>query len=249
MNHKEITQQYYSKWLGQDNILNNPTGDVTFIYSPKRNEVQLGYVKPFDLYIVIQPHRILVSYGDKMKGKITDIENRIPGLLSAEEVKRNLTPLFTHTIKHNIKYVYDTCRDIELKSRPLTASEYPKYLEFFKKTHPECLNVDWVEDYFAEMVSQNVCCGLYEGDFLACCSDAPDMPYMPELVQEIGINTLSKYRGKGYAADVCLSCAKEIMKNGKVPQWSTTIDNIASQKLAGKIGFVKFADVLTVTVL
>ena len=41
--------------------------------------------------------------------------------------------------------------------------------------------------------------------------------------------------------------AKKIIKNGKSPQWSTTIDNIASQKLAEKVGSVKLADVITAT--
>ncbi len=71
---------------------------------------------------------------------------------------------------------------------------------------------------------------------------------MPDEVQEIGINTLSDYRGKGYATVLCQSCANEIIKNGKVPQWSTAIDNVVSQKLAERVGFVKLADVITVTI-
>ena len=32
---------------------------------------------------------------------------------------------------------------------------------------------------------------------------------------------------------------------GKVPRWSISADNIASQRLAEKIGFIKLADVIT----
>lgn len=136
---------------------------------------------------------------------------------------------------------------IELKSRPLIACEYSKYLEFYQKIHPNCKKFDWLQDYFTEMVNENLCCGLFDNDYLVCCSDAPSMPYMQDLVQEIGINTLDGFKGKGYATDVCFACEREILKNGKSPLWSTTMDNIASQKLAEKVGFDKFADILTVT--
>ena len=70
---------------------------------------------------------------------------------------------------------------------------------------------------------------------------------MSNEVQKVGINTLQECRGKGYATDACMKCIEEMLKNGKVPQWSTDINNIASQKLAEKVGFVKLADVITVT--
>jgi predicted GNAT family acetyltransferase len=74
------------------------------------------------------------------------------------------------------------------------------------------------------------------------------MPYMSDEVQEIGINTLSNYRGRGYATIACQGSINEILKNGKIPQWSTSITNIASQKLAEKLGFVKLGDVITLTI-
>lgn len=58
---------------------------------------------------------------------------------------------------------------------------------------------------------------------------------------------MMEYRGKGYAVAACAKCIKEIMKNGKVPQWSTDINNVASKRLAERIGFIKLADVITVT--
>ena len=247
MNHKQITEKYYSKWIGQENILESESYGVKFLYSRERNNTQYGYSKPFDLYIFIQNSRIIFSYGDKIIEKISDIQKRIHKIVSPEELSQVLTSIFKNPIEHNIKYVFNESFDIKLKSRPLAASEYPKYLRFYKKIHPNCKNIDWLQDYFAEMVNENLCCGLFENNFLVCCSDAPGMPYMQQLVQEIGINTLDGFKKKGYATDVCISCAREIIKNGKSPQWSTTIDNIASQKLAEKVGFVKFADILTLT--
>ena len=249
MNHKQITEKYYSKWIGWENILNSESCGVKFCYSQERNKVQYGYSQSFDLYVFIQDDRIIFSYGDKIIDKISDIQKRICKVLSPEGLKQLLNSMFNNCIRHNVKYVFDESLnlDIKLKSRTLDASEYPKYLEFYRKIHPNCKQLDWLQNYFTEMVNENLCCGLFDNDVLVCCSNAPGMPYMQEIVQEIGINTLDNFKKKGYATDVCLSCVREIIKNGKSPQWSTTIDNIASQKLAKKIGFVKFADILTLT--
>ena len=73
----------------------------------------------------------------------------------------------------------------------------------------------------------------------------PDMPYMQDKVQEIGINTLSEYRCKGYAKSVTLSCIKAIIEKGKCPLWSCSTHNTASERLAYSVGFRKLADVLT----
>lgn len=97
-----------------------------------------------------------------------------------------------------------------------------------------------------EMAQEKTCIGVFEQDQLACCTDAPTMPFMKEFVQEIGITTLEKYRKKGYASEACSRCVQEILNQGKIPLWSTGVQNTASQKLAEKVGFKKLADVLTI---
>ena len=119
---------------------------------------------------------------------------------------------------------------------------------FFKNANPKCSNLDWLQAYFEEMICGKLCSGAYEGSILVSCADAPGMPYMSDEVQEIGINTLPDYRGKGYATIACQSSINEMLKNGKVPQWSTSTTNIASQKLAEKLGFVRLGDVITLTI-
>ena len=54
-------------------------------------------------------------------------------------------------------------------------------------------------------------------------------------------------RGFGAAAAAGIACAKSILAGGRVPQWSTGIGNVASQKTAARVGFFKLADVLTAT--
>ena len=147
----------------------------------------------------------------------------------------------------NVKYVFSEIKPSDDMAMVLNEKDYMKYEEFFKKCNPSCRSIDWLEEYFIEMSQKNICVGVCDGEALVCCADAPVMPYMSNEVQEIGINTLTEYRGKGYATSVCRKCINEILKNGKVPQWSTSVNNIASQRLAEKVGFVKLADVITLT--
>jgi len=44
----------------------------------------------------------------------------------------------------------------------------------------------------------------------------------------------------------CISLIDELVSNNICPMWSTNIENNGSNKLAQKIGFEKYCDVLTV---
>jgi len=247
MNYTEKTLEYYSMWLGQEKVLNQDIKDVKSIYFKDRNETQYGYGQPFDIYIFCYEDKRIISYGDKAKEKLEKFKNGINQGDSVEKIKSLLIDIYEKDVYHNIKYVFNELPTNNSVARVLDYFDYGIYEEFFKKCNPNCKNVDWLKEYFGEMVQEHACVGVLDGDILVSCTDAPGMPYMSNEVQEVGINTLQEYRGKGFATDVCIRCVEEILENGKVPQWSTDINNIASQKLAEKVGFVKLADVITVT--
>lgn len=55
---------------------------------------------------------------------------------------------------------------------------------------------------------------------------------------EIGIETLEKYRGKGFALYVCSVLINYCIENGLEPIWACRMENIASYQLAHKLGFI-----------
>ncbi len=246
MNYNQITELYYTKWLGINKILSAVKG-IEFIYSTERNASQYGYSKPFDIYCLYQTNRIIVSYGEKAKDKIVSLKDKIYFPVSADEFKATLKDVYGVVPYHNIKFIFNNLPPESKIARTLITDNYIAYLDFFRKTNPGCINTDWVRVYFDEMVANRLCVGVFAEDILVSCTDVPGMPYIQDEVQEIGINTLYDYRGKGYASAACILCAKHIIENGKCPQWSTGMNNIASEKLAYKVGFTRYADVLTVT--
>ncbi len=248
MDFKSITLQYYSHWLGRENILLNEASGISFIKSEERDKVQDGYSEQFDIYSWIEKDRLIVSYGEKAASKIPLLQKRIADGFSVDIMSQAITDIYGVVPSNNIKFVYKETTTQNKIARLLVEDDYEKYLDFFKKSNPDCSETDWVKEYFEEMINAHVCCGVFIGDCLVSCTDAPFMHYMEKKVQEIGINTISDFRGKGYAAQSAITCAENIIKSGRCPQWSCLADNTASFRLAEKVGFTKLSDVLTLTI-
>lgn len=51
-----------------------------------------------------------------------------------------------------------------------------------------------------------------------------------------------------YGAAACQKCLREILCHGKVPQWSSAMGNQVPRKLAEKVGFVEFGEVVSMTI-
>ena len=242
------TLEYYSKWLGESSILLQNFSGTKYIYYKERDNAQYGYGQPFHVYIFVMADKTIVSYGDKAKAQIGILKDLVGAVNSLEDLKAALKAIYGEDVGHNIKYVFKGKKVGDCRAKVLGKGDYEEYESFFRKCNPNCSNIDWLQAYFEEMICEKLCVGAYEDGMLVSCTDAPGMPYMSDVVQEIGINTLSDYRGQGYATVACQGSINEILKSGKIPQWSTDFANIASQKMAEKIGFAKLGDVITVTI-
>lgn len=245
--YREMTSAYYEKWLGQDGILSRCWKGTEYVYSEQRNMVQYGYGSQFDIYALCQKDRMVVSYGDKAGSRLDRLKSAIRDAMDAEEVRRVIEEIYEHKASHNIKYVFENMGHIPSGARALTEEDYREYEAFWLKNNPGCRDTEWLREYFEEMVQAHMCVGVYADGGIVSCTDAPGMPYMGERAQEIGINTLKEYRGKGYASMACGRCISELIARHKTPLWSASADNPASRRLAEKTGFAEFADVVTVT--
>lgn len=244
----KITCEYYSKWLGQDEILLHDFSGVQYLYSSQRNVVQQGYGSRFDLYALCQKDRVVISYGDMAVDRLDALKAAIDSTMSVKEIGQTLERIFQCEAGYGIKYAFRAMPVLlgSLEVKALTGEDYKEYERFFRRCNPN-QNIEWLREYFDEMALKRLCMGVFADGGLVSCTDAPQVPYMAEAVQEIGIHTVYEYRGRGYAAWACSKCMEELLNNHKVPLWSTSIDNTASRRLAEKIGFVELATEIHIT--
>jgi len=243
---KLSTLHYYEAWLGKQHYLTINRGNQ-LIYTAERNKAQLGYSNHMDIYVWVEPDCVVVSYGDATKSRIHELKNLNGNVF---EIAEFLHKLFNCRPTHAVKYFYQgetlTLDKEDAKAVTLTTNHYADFEKFWVSLFPSN-NVDWLQVYFEDMVKADFCVGVYADKILVSCADAATMPYMAEQLQEVGINTLEKYRGKGYATIACLQAVENILRSGRYPIWSHSYANTVSRHIAEKIGFVKLADVLTLT--
>lgn len=117
------------------------------------------------------------------------------------------------------RQVYEVVRTTKEMLRTMQGSVIPKY--FWRN-----------EDQF-----QNKGIGfslIYDGEVASTAFSSCRF----ENQLEIGIETLEKYRGKGFALYVCSALINYCIENGLEPIWACRMENIASYQLALKLGFI-----------
>ncbi|MDR2135829.1 MAG: GNAT family N-acetyltransferase [Treponema sp.] len=246
MDVEKTTYEYYSHWTGVE--MSPEKQGTVFNYNPERDIVPRGYAQSSDVYVFCKDNFTVVSYGNRAKEKIEKTKGGIEKSNGVDVLRTLLEKTFLAKAGKNIKYIYRNRLESPLPAVILNAGHCELFLDFFRKNNPNDRDYSWVREYFLELASKNYCHGIILDNKLVSATDAPDMPYMQELVQEIGINTLKEYCGKGYARAACISLINELLPRNICPLWSTGENNIASDRLAKSIGFEKLADVLTINI-
>jgi len=241
---EKATNKYYAQWLGIDELIFN--NKINILFNPERDNIPNGYSYSVNIYILIKGETVYISYGNTLKEIVGGLMKLLQKKHGTEYIKNLFETNFNLKLIHSIKYIYRNRIDNQDNAIILGEEHLGLFLDFFIKNNLNCNDTSWVEDYFLELVKKKYCHGIFVDGILASATDAPDMPYMSDCVQEIGINTLEEFRGKGYAQMACISMISELVSNNICPLWSADIENNGSKKLAERIGFEKYCDVLAI---
>lgn len=243
-----LTKQYYAKWVNLDPTWLDREGLVA-VASPERDRRQPGYSKPFDLYCLLRPKITIISYSQRFRDRIDLIERCFACKSNLDETKAALYAALGIRPQHTFKYHFTTLPpDLDTtRARPLTRNDYLDFLCFHQRLYPEDNQREWLEPYFNRIADAGYVHGIYVDQQLVSATEAPDVPYMHNVIVEPGINTLPEYRQRGYATGVVGALLKRLLATDKVPIWSCDAANIASQKLAESVGYTRFADVIALT--
>ncbi len=91
-------------------------------------------------------------------------------------------------------------------------------------------NREWAE----RLLTEGLAIAAFEGDQIVCVMHAYCIT--PRFA-DVSANTLPEYRRKGYARRAGAMLCDLIRKRERIPTWSTSGENVASQELAGNLGF------------
>jgi hypothetical protein len=84
---------------------------------------------------------------------------------------------------------------------------------------------------------------IYEGRLVSQCRSVRVSP----AAHEAGLETISAFRGKGYASLVTAEWARAIRERGALPLYSTSWKNTASQKVARKLGLAFYGNTFSIS--
>jgi GNAT superfamily N-acetyltransferase len=109
-------------------------------------------------------------------------------------------------------------------------------------------NLDLARDTFPWMLREFAGWAPYfavveDGAVASVCFDARSGP----RAAEAGLYTHPEYRGRGYAVDVTRAWGAATRAGGRVPLYSTSWDNLASQAVARKVGLIQYSGDITWT--
>ena len=109
-------------------------------------------------------------------------------------------------------------------------------------------NADLLDEHFAEWKADleacQPCVAVVQGSCAVslCCSSRTSAH-----AAEAGLETAPTFRGQGYAVKVVSGWAAAVREQGRMPLYSTSWDNGASQAVARKLGLILYATDFHVT--
>jgi len=227
-----ITNEFYSCFCGIN--LSKAVNGISFICCDSRNDEVRGFGCKYSIYVLVKEDACIVSYAPQYAdffGKLQD--------MSAVDILTKVETSFK--IKKMQLMVFRQERVKEYgNAQVLKKSDYPLYEEFFRLTSPTADPTGWLQEYFEEKTEKEYFTGYFMNGKLVSVCDAPDMPYLEDIIQHTGIVTLKNERRKGYAKLTAALAAHHLIENGICPQWECHIENTASIALAESIGYERY---------
>jgi hypothetical protein len=145
----------------------------------------------------------------------------------------HLGPLLAQTMASSIRYYGDIYHTLALPApplkhpavRPLTPADLP----MLETAPPAIRGFDPVR-LLEEMMAA---AAIVEGQIVAIAQNYA----LSDRYGDIGVATLAEYRNQGLAAAAASLVACWLQENGRIPVWSCGEENLASLRVAQKLGF------------
>lgn len=227
-----ITNEFYSCFCGIN--LSETKSGISFICSDSRNDQVRGFNCKYSIYVLVKDDACIVSYAPQYANFFKKLQDMsVVDILMAVDTSFKIKKMQLMKFRQECVQEYGN-------AQVLKKADYLLYEDFFRMTSPTADPTGWLQEYFEEKVEKEYFTGYFMNGKLVSVCDAPDMPYMEDIIQHTGIVTLKSERRKGYAKLTAALAAHHLIENGICPQWECHIGNTASIALAESIGYEKY---------
>ena len=227
-----ITNEFYSCFCGIN--FSEAVSGISFVCSDSRNDEVRGFGCKYSIYVLVKEDACIVSYAPQYANFFKKLQD-----VSAVDILAAVDTSFKIKKMQLMKFRQECVQEYG-NAQVLKKADYPLYEEFFRLTSPTADPTGWLQEYFEEKVEKEYFTGYFMNGRLVSVCDAPDMPYMEDVIQHTGIVTLKNERRKGYTKLTAALAAHHLIENGICPQWECHVENTASIALAESIGYEKY---------
>jgi len=234
--------RYYAGWFDSEPDFFTGKG-VRVVPSSRLGIPQPGHSTPLGLLCYAGSGWVRVAHARVWAQRMGGLQSKIEKATSA-----NLSGVFEDHFRvpawRGVKFYLKTSPTVDEPDGafPLEQEDLGDYRDFFAAVHPRAEIGEWLDDYFYALVGRRDAWAIRDTGILAAVTDAPDLPWMGDLIVEPGINTRPEFRRRGYAARVCGAMIRAAASSGRAPIWSCGAGNTASQALAQRLGFHRFVE-------
>ncbi len=227
-----ITNKFYSCFCGIN--LSEAASGITFVCSNSRNDEIRGFGCKYSIYVLVKEDMCIISYAPQYAHFFNNLKSMsLVDILTAVDTSFKIKKMQLMKFRQECVQEYGN-------AQVLKRTDYPLYEEFFRLTSPAADPTGWLQEYFEEKAEKEYFTGYFINGKLVSVCDAPDMPYMEDIIQHTGIVTLKNERRKGYAKLTSALATHHLLENGICPQWECHVENTASIALAESIGYEKY---------
>lgn len=217
----DMLDTHYARELGCTPKDLNSRG-IVVVRSEKR-EIRFARGWPLAVYALIKTDCAVVSVRPDLVQVVEEAFGEAKSLDDAacEAIITAISPLVNLKLSFSGQRLY--CDWISFRDRSFGDVK----ITTFEDEHSRFLHEKWGGEVFGQVV---------DGGVVSWAAVKP----LAGTAWDLSIETLSDYRGRGYARSVSSAAVKYILDNGRIAAWGTDRTNTASLKTAYSVGFLNY---------
>jgi hypothetical protein len=243
----QLIAEYFGKYLDID--LTNSASSVALAVTHRRNAPERGWGYTIPVWIFKLGDRIVISTCEMQAACATNMVPQLCTITSQSLPISELLNLIHHhfpQLRRRHDFVY-TCITASLRPfnssavRMLTAADIAAFISLSKILYPK-IDIACETADITRNITDGIAFGAFAESMMVTRSYAPHIAHLQDSVEELGIDTLDQFRGRGYGKAALFETTRAVLDLHRVPIYRTAAGNLAAQRIAEAVGYSKFAD-------